>query len=98
MHALVYMCIPKTADRGIFFRHTCRACVGSNRHLFFIQVGKGLITGILKVAKAGLFSDLNNPKIYTTLSHKYADSFGFTSQETDGLLDRADLPKKAQTS
>ena len=56
---------------------------------------RGLITGILKVAKAGLFSDLNNPKIYTTLSHKYADSFGFTSQETDGLLDRAHLPKKA---
>ncbi|MEM7361728.1 MAG: AAA family ATPase [Bacteroidota bacterium] len=56
---------------------------------------KGIITGILKVAQAALFSDLNNLKIYTTLSHKYANSFGFTGDETNDLLDRAGLPQKA---
>ena len=56
---------------------------------------KGIITGILKVAKAGLFSELNNLKVYTTLSHKYAHSFGFTEEETNDLLDRASLPQKA---
>ncbi len=47
------------------------------------------------MAKASLFSELNNPKVYTTLSKKYADSFGFTQKETDDLLDRAGLPQKA---
>ena len=56
---------------------------------------KGLITGILKIAKASLFSDLSNLKVYTTLSKKYANSFGFTQAETDDLLDRAGLPQKA---
>ena len=55
----------------------------------------GLITGILKIAKASLFSEFNNPKVYTTLSKKYANSFGFTTAETDDLLDRAGLPQKA---
>lgn len=52
---------------------------------------KALITGILKVAKSSLFSELNNVKVYTTLSKKYAEYFGFTEQETDELLDRAGL-------
>ena len=58
-------------------------------------LANGLITGILKVAKASLFSELNNPKVYTTLSKKYANKFGFTTAETDDLLDRAGLPQKA---
>ena len=56
---------------------------------------RGLITGILKVAKASLFSELNNLKVYTTLSKKYANTFGFTTAETDDLLNRAGLPQKA---
>ena len=56
---------------------------------------RGLITGILKVAKASLFSELNNLKVYTTLSKKYANIFGFTTAETDDLLNRAGLPQKA---
>ena len=40
---------------------------------------RGLITGILKIAKASLFSDLNNLEVYTMLSDdRYAHYFGFT--------------------
>ncbi len=57
---------------------------------------KALITGILKIAKSSLFSELNNVKVYTTLaSPKFAQYFGFTEEETDDYLDRANLPQKA---
>ena len=56
----------------------------------------GLITGILKIAKASLFSELNNLKVYTMLDDaRYTQYFGFTEAETDDLLDRAKLPQKA---
>ena len=57
---------------------------------------KGLITGILKVGKASLFSELNNVYVYTMLKdRRYASYFGFTEEETDDLLDRAGLPQEA---
>ena len=57
---------------------------------------KGLITGILKVGKASLFSELNNVYVYTMLNDsRYAPYFGFTEEETDDLLDRAGLPQEA---
>ena len=57
---------------------------------------RGLITGILKIAKASLFSDLSNLKVYTMLDDaSYPHYFGFTEKETDDLLDRAGLPQKA---
>ena len=58
-------------------------------------LARGLITGILKIAKASLFSELNNLKVYTTLSKKYAAYFGFTQEETDNLLNRVGLLPKA---
>ena len=58
-------------------------------------LARGLITGILKIANDSLFSGLNNLSVYTTLSKKYANIFGFTTEETDDLLDRAGLPQKA---
>lgn len=57
---------------------------------------KGLITGILKIAKASLFSGLNNLEVYTILDDaRYTQYFGFTTAETDELLHRAGLPQKA---
>ena len=57
---------------------------------------RALITGILKVAKSSLFSELNNVKVYTMLDDaRYPQYFGFTEKETDDLLDRAGLSKKA---
>ncbi|WP_341748761.1 AAA family ATPase [Candidatus Tisiphia endosymbiont of Sialis lutaria] len=47
---------------------------------------KGVITGILRVAKANLFSDLNNVREYTLLDEKFAKFYGFTQAEVDELL------------
>ena len=41
----------------------------------------GIMTGIIRVIKAGIFSDLNNLKIYSTLDKEYSDFFGFTQEE-----------------
>ena len=41
----------------------------------------GILTGIIRVIKAGIFSDLNNLRTYTILSDKYTDSYGLTEEE-----------------
>ena len=41
----------------------------------------GVLTGIIRVIKAGIFSDLNNLRTYTILSDKYTDSYGLTEEE-----------------
>ncbi|MFP3017330.1 MAG: AAA family ATPase [Candidatus Tisiphia sp.] len=49
-------------------------------------VEKGVITGILRIAKANLFSDLNNVSEYTLLDDNFSKSYGFTQAEVDELL------------
>lgn len=39
---------------------------------------RGIMTGVTRVSKASIFSDLNNLKVITTTSKEYAASFGFT--------------------
>ena len=41
----------------------------------------GVLTGIIRVIKAGIFSDLNNLRTYTILSDVYTDSYGLTEEE-----------------
>ena len=49
---------------------------------------KALMTGITRVSKESIFSDLNNLEVVTTTSDKYADVFGFTQTEvSDALLE-----------
>lgn len=61
---------------------------------------RGLLTGITRVSKESIFSDLNNLEIVTTTSNKYSTSFGFTEEEVRnalqlfGLQDQADNVKK----
>ena len=56
-------------------------------------LNKAMITGILKVGKESLFSNLNNVKTYSMLTDKrYAEYFGFTEEETSQLLKEAELP------
>lgn len=47
---------------------------------------RGLMTGITRVSKESLFSDLNHLKVVTTTSKEYATSFGFTQQEVSRAL------------
>ena len=47
---------------------------------------KGLITGILRIAKANLFSGLNNIREYSLLDKNFSNFYGFTQDEVDELL------------
>lgn len=42
---------------------------------------RGIMTGITRVSKESIFSDLNNLEIVTTTSEKYSTAFGFTEEE-----------------
>ena len=48
---------------------------------------RGVMTGITRVSKESIFSDLNNLKVVTTTSDEYADAFGFTEQEVFAALE-----------
>ncbi len=61
---------------------------------------RGLMTGITRVSKESIFSDLNNLEAVTTTSSKYATAFGFTEEEVIealeefGLQDQSDGVKR----
>ena len=45
---------------------------------------RAIMTGITRISRESIFSDLNNLKVITATSEKYADSFGFTEEEVSG--------------
>ena len=51
----------------------------------------GVLTGIIRVAQAGIFSDLNNFINYTTLENTYSQSFGLIEEEVKTILDYYEL-------
>lgn len=63
-------------------------------------LARGIMTGITRISKESIFSDLNHLQVVTTTSNKYADCFGFTEEEVlnslkeYGLEDRKDEVKK----
>ena len=64
-----------------FFRSFLGAGLKDNPFLF-----KGVLTGILRIAKESIFSDLNNLSVYSLLRSEYCDKFGFTEDEVHTLL------------
>ncbi len=46
-----------------------------------------MLTGIQRVAKENIFSDLNNLDVYTVKDNNYSEYFGFTIEETKELLE-----------
>ncbi len=48
---------------------------------------RAVMTGITRVSKESIFSDLNNLKVITTTSSKYGEFFGFTEEEVFHALD-----------
>ncbi len=64
-----------------FMRGLLSAALKDNPHIF-----KGVLTGILRVAKESIFSDLNNLGIYTILERPFADKFGITQEELAALM------------
>ena len=60
----------------IFIRNLFHASFKTNPYL-----DKAIMTGITRMSKESIFSDLNNLEVVTTTSDKYADVFGFTQEE-----------------
>ena len=59
-------------------------------------LGRGIMTGITRVSKESVFSDLNNLEVVTTTSNKYATSFGFTEEEVFDALDACGLGEEKE--
>ena len=57
---------------------------------------RAIMTGITRVSKESVFSDLNNLNVVTTTSREYADAFGFTEKEVFAALDQFGLSKRKQ--
>lgn len=57
---------------------------------------RALMTGITRVSRESVFSDLNNLVVITTTSKAYADSFGFTEEEVFTALKEYGLEDKRQ--
>ncbi len=57
---------------------------------------RGIMTGITRVSKESIFSDLNNLEVVTTTSEKYADCFGFTEEEVFESLDEYGLSDRKE--
>lgn len=68
-------------ELGAFFSTFFGAALKGNQSL-----AQALLTGIQRVAKESIFSQLNNPKVYTVMSRQYAPYFGLTAPETAGIL------------
>ena len=49
---------------------------------------RAMMTGITRISKESIFSDLNNLTVITTTSERYMEFFGFTEQEAFAALDR----------
>jgi hypothetical protein len=74
-----------------FIRSLLSAVFKDNRYL-----KRGVLTGILRTAKEGIFSGLNNLSVCTLLSEHFADKFGFTAPEVDQLLTDQAIAYKAE--
>ena len=54
---------------------------------------RAVMTGITRVSKESIFSDLNNLTVVTTTSDRYATAFGFTEAEVFAAMDEQGIPE-----
>lgn len=64
-----------------FFRTLYGSALKGNKYL-----EKGVLTGILRIVREGIFSGLNNLIVYTILDKKYSNYFGLTEKEVEKSL------------
>jgi hypothetical protein len=57
---------------------------------------RGLMTGITRVSRESMFSDLNNLNVVSTTSDEYATAFGFTEKEVFDSMDEMGMTNKAE--
>ena len=69
-------------DRAVvFFKNMYGACLKTNSSLKM-----GVLTGAIRVAQAGIFSDLNNIETHTILDEAYDEYFGLLENEVENAL------------
>ena len=61
-----------------------------------IYAEKTVLTGVSRIAKESIFSDLNNISVYTVMNKEYADDFGITSDEIDKIIDDYEIEDKKE--
>ena len=59
-------------------------------------MARAIMTGITRISKESIFSDLNNLEVVTTTSKKYEDSFGFTQEDVWNALQEYGLYKEQE--
>ena len=69
-------------EMASFMRSMFNAAFKANPYL-----ERAVMTGITRVSKESMFSDLNNLEVVTATSEKYAEAFGFTEEEVFGAMD-----------
>ena len=74
-----------------FTRSLFNATFKTNQYL-----ERAIMTGITRVSKESIFSDLNNLVVVTTTSNQYETAFGFTEEEVFNALDEQGLSDKKQ--
>lgn len=74
-----------------FMRDFFNASFKTNRNF-----EKALMTGITRISKESIFSDLNNIELVTTSSDAYATAFGFTEPEVFTAMDLYGYSNKAE--
>ena len=63
-----------------FMRVFLSGAMKDNKHCHL-----GIMTGVLRVAKEGILSGLNNPKVWTVFDRQYSEYFGFTKDEVEEM-------------
>ena len=77
------------SDAIAFFKVFYGEALKTNQYLKM-----GVMTGIIRVIKAGIFSDLNNLRVYSILDRQYPDFFGFNGEEVEKALKDFDIEYK----
>ena len=72
-----------------FFRNFLSSALKDGKHCRL-----GVMTGILRVAKEGVLSGLNNPKVYSVFDDDFSDCFGFTEDEVRELITTYGHPER----
>ncbi|MCP4410017.1 MAG: AAA family ATPase, partial [Gammaproteobacteria bacterium] len=74
-----------------FMRNLLSGAFKDNTHL-----EKGVLTGILRIAKESIFSGFNNPRVCTILDAEFSQRFGFTETEVERVLDDFNLQDRRE--
>ena len=74
-----------------FFKTLYSSALKDNEYLEL-----GVLTGILQVAKEGIFSGLNNITIHNILENRYASYFGFVQEEVENALIEFELKDRIE--